>query len=757
MKSFTKKLLVCLLILTLLIPFGSAIAETATTKTDTTASDTEKKEAKTYQTQDAALADMKKIAETDTLELWFNETEIHFAIKIKATGYIWWSEPFDADFDAAAKTAQIRDLKSNMIVSNTVDSTTVDTYLMCVEKNEKGDKIICEEIDGGVKITYKFPNAMGFEIPVEYKLDGDHFNATIIGKGIKETKKDNAQKPYQLTTISLLPNFGAADTADNGYMIVPDGSGAVINYNNGKNTYAKYSAPVYGRDITDNLTINESIRQQVYMPVIGLVNNGNGLMEVCTKGAERANVNAYVSGQNSTSYNCAYFSFTLRAKDTYYIAGDLQQPLDMYESANTAFSDYSVSYYPIDTQNATYNDIAKKYREYLTGDLGIEKKAKENDNTVYLTFLGGTYKETSILGIPAKVKTAATTYEQAEEMLTQLLDAGVKDIVVNYVDWNNDAISKKICNDFNPAGKLGGKSDLEKLQKFADENGIKIYYDMEISQFQKSGNGYNKLFHASACLTKSYSRQTEFDLSWNIEAQKAQKWSILVPSVFSEVFDSISESFKKHDIKNVSLGSVASALYSDFGKDGTNRFEMAQIVSDGYKKLKTDLGSTLANKGNQYIWSNVDCLTELPLYSSNYDIFDYDIPFLQLCIHGIIPYSTEALNASADSDELFVLAAVTGSNLGYDFLYEENKKLQNTSYNKYYYANFGGWSDTVANQYKMLSQITSKLSDKTIEKLEIDGNTAKSTFSDGTVVEIDTTNYKIKINGTELKYSDYNL
>ena len=760
MKNIMKRLLVCLLVAAMTLAICSVMAEEAV-KTDDKATEPATEEVEiedvVYKTEAEALAAMEKIAETDSLELWFNETQIHFAVKVKATGYIWWSEPFNADLDAAAKIAQIRDLKSTFIFSNNLDSTTISSYLQCVSKNDNGDKVICDKIDNGVKVTFKLPNMMGFIIPMEFKLEDDHFVATILGEQIKENKKDNEQKPYQLTSISLLPNFGAANTQDTGYMVVPDGAGAVINYNNGKSTYAEYSAPVYGRDITDTLTMKESEREQVYMPAIGLVKNGNALLAVCTEGDERANVNAYGAGQRTTSYNNAYFSFTLRAKDTYYIAGDLQQPLDMYESVDTKFTNYSVSYYPIAAKDADYNDIAARYRKYLTEDEKIEKKTEANDETVYLTVYGGTYKETSILGIPAKVKTAATTYEQAEKILTELLDEGVKDIVVNYIDWNNDAISRKICTDVNPAGSLGGKSDFKKLKEFADKNGIKIYYDMEISEFGKSGNGFNTLLNATACLTKSYSRQTDYDLSWDIEAEDADKWSLLVPSSFGKVFDKITEDFTKEGIKNISLGSVSKTLYSDFGKNGTDRFEMAKIIKDGYNKLSGEVGSVLANTANQYIWSEVDCITNLPLYSSHYDIFDYDVPFLQLCLHGLVPYSTEAINASADSDELYSLAIATASNLGYDFLYEENKSLQNTSYNKYYYANFDGWSQTVGGQYKMVSDIVAPLSAETIEEYKIDGDVITSTFSNGTVIEVNKETNTIKVNGTEINYADYNL
>ena len=38
-------------------------------------------------------------------------------------------------------------------------------------------------------------------------------------------------KEYSIVAIHLLPSFAAADWNDEGYMLVPDGSGALIGYN----------------------------------------------------------------------------------------------------------------------------------------------------------------------------------------------------------------------------------------------------------------------------------------------------------------------------------------------------------------------------------------------------------------------------------------------------------------------------------------------------------------------------------------------
>lgn len=763
MRKKMKKFVIVALVLAMMMPFGSAAVNTkeqidmvAGSNVTEASDESETSSDVAVITEEEALSKMELLCESDKLALYFDEAEAHMALKVKETGYIWWSEPFNADAAENTKPAQIKELKSSLIISDTTsDSTTTSSFASCVDSS-KGD-IKVKKIDNGVRVDYVFSTKVGITIPVEYTLKGDYLEAKILTTEITEKNKD-AETPVLLTAVSLLPNFGNADNTENGYFVVPDGSGAVINFNNGKNTYNKYSKMVYGRDITEVLLKKETKNQQVYFPMYGIVKNDNALVAIADEGAERATLNAYVSGQNSSCYNSAYFSFTVRAKDTYYIANDTQQPLPMYEGADVALQNYSVRYYPVAEKEADYVTVAEKYRQYLMDEVGVTKKTKANESSVYLDLFGGVYKETSVLGVPVNLKTAATTFNEAKQILTDLKAAGVDDIVVNYMDWSNSAIAQKVGTKYDPAGKLGGKSDLKDLRAYADENGIPLYLNMEFIEYAKGGNGYNTLGDATVRLTKSYSRQTAYDLAWNVEHLTKSKWSLLSPTEFAGVFDKISSAFGKQEIKNVSLGSSSYKLYGDYGKNGMGRTGMAQAVKEGYEKLDKEVGSVLSDAANQYVLNSVDHITNVPLYSSGYDVFDYDIPLYQIVIHGLIPYSTTAINGSADSDQLFMLAVSTGSNLGYDFLYKENKKLQNTDYNELFYANFAGWSETVKNQYDLISDIVKPLSDKLIVGHKQLSKTATETkFEDGTVIVVDKEANTISVNGKAINFADYNL
>ena len=61
-------------------------------------------------------------------------------------------------------------------------------------------------------------------------------------------------------------------------MIVPDGSGAVINYNNNApaGDVNTYTGTVYGRDLAVSLLEAEDVYERVTMPVAGRITEGEG-------------------------------------------------------------------------------------------------------------------------------------------------------------------------------------------------------------------------------------------------------------------------------------------------------------------------------------------------------------------------------------------------------------------------------------------------------------------------------------------------
>ena len=139
-----------------------------------------------------------------------------------------------------------------------------------------------------------------FQVPMCYQLDGDNLLVTVDPKEVEYNTNG-----YYLVNIDVLRYFGATLHED-GYLFVPDGSGALIHLNNGKTTEASYSAVVYGQDATMLYTswYQSQVDSQntIKMPVYGIKDGDKSVFAIIEEGDAYASIKADVA-ETLTGYN----------------------------------------------------------------------------------------------------------------------------------------------------------------------------------------------------------------------------------------------------------------------------------------------------------------------------------------------------------------------------------------------------------------------------------------------------------------------
>lgn len=699
--------------------------------------------------------------------------DMMFGVQVKSNGFIWWSSPLNAVHDTAAQGAQIDTMSSslNFISGNPVSHTTSNIKTNTRTKKSGSEWYVsaCKKIDkiaNGAKFSFEFPKK-STSIVMEVTLDGDSLLVSIPQSGIKETAITGENGSVMLT-VSVLNSFGAAKEGEEGYIVVPDGSGALINFDNKKTNAALYSGRVYGRDFAVSQEFAPPVNEQVYLPMYGIVRkNGekgdNALVAVAEKGDENAVIRANVSRQNATTYNAAWFDFTTRTTDSYYI-GTRTTKLDVYEGGAIKTGDIAVRYYPLSGNELTYADVAAAYREHLIKRDNLKVKTQADSAPYYLTLNGGTVKTHSIAGFPVDLQTAGTTYKEAKEIVESLKNGGVSDLTVTYNDFNTSGIKREISVSADFSSKLGGGKRYKTLADYVSQNGFSLYPSFNFMSYFKSGNGYSFLLNSSKQVTKSYAAQTQYEYAFGTADKLKDAWTVLSPYFFPDVFDSLLDSLKTEGIRSVSLNTATYMLYSDFsrknpfGSSYFNRRDTVDMLTDGYKKLNDAGVSILAQSANAYALPYVDVITNVPLYSSNYDIFDSDIPLYQMVIHGIIPYTTKAFNKSADADKLRLLSLSTGTPMHYDFIYENPNEFSDSDYNGKFYANYKGWLDKSLKEYGLFDDLISDLSDKKITAHRIlSVYEYETTFDNGKKIYVNTDTGEIRVNGIAVNFAQYGL
>ncbi|MGN0642674.1 MAG: DUF5696 domain-containing protein [Huintestinicola sp.] len=744
----------------MMIPAGavSVFGDDEAAEEDTSVSEEEESsktdddDEKQPRTEEEAMADMVEVASNSKMAFYANKKEGLLALKDKNSGEIWWSNPVDAS-TSDAKPAQKKELQSGLTLTYAEPSKRATTT---VNSKTKG-KFKMNINDGkGVSIVYTFSEP-GITVPVEITLEDDYLKLYVNTAEIIE-EYPSSSSGMLVTELSFMTTFGAGRMDEDGYFVIPDGSGAVIEFNNGKTNFKTYTGKVYGRDITAVKTTKPTVCENVSMPVYGIVKGDSAMVVVADKGDTCASINSYVSRQNKTDYNSTYFDFEIRTNDEYLMGGD-SNPLKVFEKRGILVPEIEVRYYPVSSSDGSavdYTDVAATYRDYLINDKGVEDKDLTDKTSLYLDIYGGTLKKESILGIPVTVKKDVTTYAQTQKMLTKLTEYGVDDMVVTYNNWTGTDIAEKITDSYSPAGTLGGKGDFNDLLDYAKANNIQIYPSVDNQQF-KTGNGYWTMTNTSIRVSNAYSRIIIYDLAHGVENQYYDSLALFSPASYDTAFSKLIKSYSKNGMSNIAFGSLANTIYGDYGKKATSREMSKFIVEDIYSNAKSTLGNVLSSNANAYVLPYTDYITNVPVNSSKFDIFDYDIPFYQMVMHGVTPYSSTAVNGDADISELVLSAIAAGSNLSFDFVGTEASELKDTKLDAYFYAYYKNWLEDAAGFYKLTNDVLSEASDATIEEYTVseDGNEITTVYSNGYKTVVNFSKKTVKAGKTTYKLIDY--
>ena len=569
----------------------------------------------------------------------------------------------------------------------------------------------------GLKVWYYIEDT-DVSFSVMYQLTEDGFTVTVPFEDFSEhiqegrTAQDRGTVSYWgVRDISVLPYFGAAGPSEEGYMLIPDGSGALIEFNNQKSSYGAYSQDIYGRDPVLVLEKNLKTAKNVLMPVFGASYGDHGFFAVAERGGASGVVNAVNAG-TITSYNNVYMTFRYRQSmsarksvaNSYGGNGSLGSTVVVDNNYSEGY--YRMRYYLLDEDSADYVGMAERYRDYLISE-GMEKKAAASEASLYLTLYGGIETTDYFLGVPYKTVEKLTSYEEAKEILTRLKSSGVDNLTVRYSGWLKDGLEASVPTKVKYESALGGKKEYEDLMEYAAGAGIRIFPEVDFLNFYESG-AYSIHSDAIQAATHDTAYQYLYDLNTG-NRQEEHRWQLLTPGKSREAFLKLMEQKDKLCSEGICLGAVGSILYSDFSarSSAIHRDDTLKLWSQMVKDASGSVGSVMVETGNIYAAMYADCIANVTAESTGFNLADESVPFYQIVMHGYASYGTEPINLTPDPHRALLKALETGSNPGFALIYGDALSLADTRYNFLYNAGFEGWEETMAEYYQEAAPVLS--------------------------------------------------
>jgi hypothetical protein len=354
------------------------------------------------------------------------------------------------------------------------------------------------------------------------------------------------------------------------------------------------------------------------------------------------------------------------------------------------------------------------------------------------------------------MKTGMTSYSEMQKILQAVKDAGGDQMVVSLNRWTDAGISGKVDYKADPSGTLGGKSDFNKLKSFMNNNSIEWYPTVSNTAYY-SGQGYWSLTDTAVRVSGSFARIVDYERAYGVPYGEKDTMSLLSPSTFTELYKKMAKNYQKAGYNSASIGALSSTLYGDYGKNSlTSRDQTLSKVQTSLEELRgANVSNILSEDPNAYVLPYTTTITDIPLYSSGFNIFDGDIPLYQMVMHGVIPYSTKAVNGSADAERLVMLALAAGSNLRFDMIYAETSELKDTDFDVYYYAYYDYWVENAVQYYNFTKDILSATSNSNIISYVREDNIITTEYANGVKTVVDLDACSVEMNGQTRYLKDY--
>ena len=614
-----------------------------------------------------------------------------------------------------------------------------------------------EYYDWQEKAEVETEETLGFTIVLEWQLKGDGVECTLPAERIEERGGGMVSK------IQLLPYMGAAVSTENGYIVVPNGNGALIHFNNGKTSNAAYNQYVYDMDLVDAEYTQTQTTQSVRLPLFALCRENSTVLATIEKGASLASISADVSGRNN-SYNNAYASFILRGDEKLVMFG-AGETADMPIVEDDLYAEtLTVRYTILGEDNVGYSGVANYYRQRLLDQGILTEKAENGDIPFYYDVIGGVKETTHTLGVQHLQVLPMTSFDEAAEMAQTLADKGVSNQVMNLQGWMNGGFHHDVADRIKVQRQLGSRKDLEALNDTLAALGGELYADVAFQNVTYIAKRYRYTEESSRYYGAGYSvsfgevnpanlrRTTSLGYAENL-------YDLLSPKFLPWYVGHFIDEMKDIDVSGVSLRDLGYELHADKKRTNViNREEALMIVEAQLDELQGMGKSLMISGGNVYALEGVQHVLGVPMSATEYFIVDESIPLYQMIVHGCVDYAGKAINTLTSEDvraEMLRLIEY-GASTRYVFTMEDATEMKYTGLNKYYATTFATWADAAVENYQYVNAALSQVSGERMTAHESLSETLKKvTYSSGATIYINYGAEAAQADGYTIPAKDY--
>ena len=627
-------------------------------------------------------------AESDTLRLWYRESSASIRVEDKRNGTVWESS-FDAEKEGINTNSTWRqDLASSFLLTFTSRDGKENIQQSSVMRLKP--LVWTQKEDNGLRLTFYFSKE-GFGFDVVLALEGDRLRVTVPYDSFRE------EGLSKLISLQVFP-FLSLSAGDDGYYLLPDGSGALMRLNNPHRapsmarwvTYSPLNAELDVFDkldkSTETLEADGGDRVAAF-PLFGVSLEKGAFAAYATEGEEEFLINTATAGIGVDFHRIfGEFSFhTVYEIDLGTIKKDSAgNPIrSVYQRADNVVSptDRTMIFEFLPKEEADYSGMAARYRQHLEQSGLLDGKTEKGGALVLDLFIGA--REETVSGRFI----TATTFEQAQTIIGEITAAGVDNLIVNLKGWQKNGYGANPMT-FTAGSQAGGEKALRNLAAYCHERGVTLNLGVNLTDVTASYGGLG----ASGYGIRNANNDTISDFLktrflMNLEDAAAQ-WNKLISRkqalpVSGILFERIGELvIRDYNGRRPAFRSDAVKQYRDYLEQAREHFGFAGVQGTNLYGAAADLVMDTQNGGAMCVLSDVD------------------VPVYQMLLHGSTMYTGIPFNLYADTAVQRLKNIEYGANPYFELTWEEPGQLTDTAYKTLFSGQYDAWKDTVVQTAK---------------------------------------------------------
>ena len=612
--------------------------------------------------------------------------------------------------------------------------------------------------------TVEFTEPAIFDIVLDIMLEGDEL---VVNMPVKEIV--NGNDFFTLQNVEILTNFGLVrrENVEEGYMLIPDGAGALVRLNTFDPKVPDYVRGFYNNDYYTDYAYKAEYGQELMMPVFGMYaltcpagEKGetadfvpHGFMGVVENGADTAYVETVLSADGSANtgrdFNKIFTTYDVTQYEWVPVFGEYADNRSTFLSfAPMTEEDYTVRYFFFTGEEVSYYSMAKTYQNYLVdGNLpGVYQSGAQ----IFLETIGTLSLEERILGIPYDTLFSMTTYN---ELLAILEDLDGRHANISYKGAFDGGMNHKLMNGGTLVSENGTKEELDALIAKVEGAQDSIFLETDFLKIYDKGNGFVKWLHGLEDYTKSVATVYGYRVELGKFKERSNMYYLLDPMYLA---DTVKEFKATAGNYNYYLNDLTEQYYADYGNSPVSPYEAQRLVDDAIATLAEGSELALDNPRMDKL-AGGSIAVDVSRESSDLTLFYTSIPFRQLVLNGIMEYTTTSANNNSDPAEYYLMQALeTGAQPKFVISAKNVDVLKDSKYSYYFSIQYDLLKEEIKETYDALAEGMAVIGTAEIVNHSMLAQDVFLTeYANGTKVVTNYTFDDVEYNGTTVKANDY--